>query len=93
MFALVVGPVQVAHDGADYVVAQGTEAGGHTGSVRAVYNGEADFASSFFSPPLKPEGEDAWKRGDEPDIPEDEIEHEIYVAVVPDAVACLEAPD
>lgn len=50
------------------------EAGGHTGAVRAVYNGEADFASSFFSPPLKPEGEEAWKPGDEPDIPAELID-------------------
>jgi phosphonate transport system substrate-binding protein len=50
------------------------EAGGHTGAVRAIYNGEADFASTFFSPPLKPEGEPEWQRGDEPDIPDDLIE-------------------
>lgn len=50
------------------------EAGGHTGAVRAVYNGEADFGTTFFSPPLKPEGEAAWAPGDEPDIPADLIE-------------------
>ncbi|MEZ4708524.1 MAG: PhnD/SsuA/transferrin family substrate-binding protein [Caldilineaceae bacterium] len=50
------------------------EAGGHTGSVRAVYNGEADFSSSFFSPPLKPEGEEPWQPGDDPDIPADLVE-------------------
>ncbi len=50
------------------------EAGGHTGAVRAVYNGEADFATTFFSPPLKPEGEDSWKPGDEPEIPAELIE-------------------
>lgn len=50
------------------------EAGGHTGSVRAVYNGEADFASSFFSPPLTPEGMEPWAQGDEPDIPADVLE-------------------
>src|SRR5690606_6582639 len=50
------------------------EAGGHTGAVRAIYNGEADFASTFFSAPLKPEGEPEWQRGDEPDIPEDLVE-------------------
>ena len=27
------------------------EAGGHTGIIRAIYNGEADFRSAFFSPP------------------------------------------
>jgi phosphonate transport system substrate-binding protein len=50
------------------------EAGGHTGAVRAVYNGEADFGTTFFSPPLKPEGEPAWQIGDSPDIPDDLIE-------------------
>ncbi len=50
------------------------EAGGHTGAVRAVYNDEADFSSSFFSAPLKPDGEPAWAPGDEPDIPADLIE-------------------
>ena len=48
------------------------EAGGHTGSVRAVYNGEADFATTFFSPPLLPEGE--WAPGDDPDVPADLLE-------------------
>jgi phosphate/phosphite/phosphonate ABC transporter binding protein len=47
------------------------EAGGHTGVVRAIYNGEADFGSAFFSPPLKPEGEPAWAIGDDPEIPAD----------------------
>jgi len=50
------------------------EAGGHTGAVRAVYNGEADFATTFFSPPLKPEGETPWAIGDDPEIPEELIE-------------------
>ncbi len=49
------------------------EAGGHTGVVRAIYNGEADFGSAFFSPPLKPEGEPAWQIGDDPEIPADLI--------------------
>jgi phosphonate transport system substrate-binding protein len=49
------------------------EAGGHTGVVRAIYNGEADFGSTFFSPPLKPQGEPAWQPGDNPEIPEDLI--------------------
>lgn len=49
------------------------EAGGHTGAVRAIYNGEADFGTAFFSPPLKPEGEEPWKPGDSPEIPEELI--------------------
>jgi phosphonate transport system substrate-binding protein len=45
------------------------EAGGHTGSIRAVYQGDADFSSSFFSPPLLPEGR--WDTSMAPDIPDD----------------------
>ena len=55
-------------------VGETLEAGGHTGSVRAIYNGEADFATTFFSPPLKPEGEAGWAPGDDPEIPADLIE-------------------
>jgi len=47
------------------------EAGGHTGAVRALYNGEADFATAFYSAFLSPEGVDSWKEGDYPDIPDD----------------------
>jgi phosphonate transport system substrate-binding protein len=45
------------------------ETGGHPQTVNAVYNGEVDFGTTFFSPPLLPEGE--WKEGDPPDIPDD----------------------
>ena len=41
------------------------EAGGHTASVLAVYNGEVDFATSFFSPPLMPGSQ--WQPGDVPE--------------------------
>jgi phosphonate transport system substrate-binding protein len=47
------------------------EAGGHPESVRAVYNGEADFATAFYSPWAAPEGAEAWKIGDEPEVPVD----------------------
>lgn len=50
------------------------EAGGHTGAVRAIYNNEADFGTAFFSPPLKPEGEEPWKPGDSPEIPAELID-------------------
>ncbi|MGA9595112.1 MAG: phosphate/phosphite/phosphonate ABC transporter substrate-binding protein [Acidimicrobiia bacterium] len=36
------------------------EAGGHTEAVRAVYNGEADFGTVYYSPPVTTEGEVAW---------------------------------
>lgn len=45
------------------------EAGGHPQAALAVYRGDADFATTFYSPPLLPEGN--WTEGDEPDIPED----------------------
>lgn len=50
------------------------EAGGHPQVVRAVYNGEADFGTTYFSAPAKPEGEDPWKVGDNPDIPDELVE-------------------
>ncbi|HMN13015.1 MAG TPA: phosphate/phosphite/phosphonate ABC transporter substrate-binding protein [Bellilinea sp.] len=47
--------------------------GGHPAAVKAVYNGEVDFATTFFSPVVKPEGQEKWKVGDEPDIPADKV--------------------
>ncbi|MFW5691169.1 MAG: phosphate/phosphite/phosphonate ABC transporter substrate-binding protein [Chloroflexota bacterium] len=41
------------------------EAGGHNQAVLAVYNGEADFATTFFSPPLTPGA--PWDYGDLPE--------------------------
>jgi phosphonate transport system substrate-binding protein len=40
------------------------EAGGHPQAVLAVYNGDVDFATSFFSPPLT---EPRWQFGDDPE--------------------------
>ncbi len=65
---------QVALNNAGITVGETLEAGGHPEAVRAVYNGEADFGTAFYSAPLKPEGEEPWKVGDEPDIPADMIE-------------------
>jgi phosphonate transport system substrate-binding protein len=48
--------------------------GGHNQSAQAVYNGSVDFATTFYSPPLKPQGEPAWKEGDDPEIPADLID-------------------
>lgn len=56
------------------VAGETVEAGGHTGAVRAVYNNEADFGTTFFSAPLKPEGEAPWQVGDDPDIPAELID-------------------
>ena len=44
------------------------EAGGHPETVRAVYNGEVDFGTTFFSPPIPPVG--TWSMGMDPDIPD-----------------------
>lgn len=44
--------------------------GGHPQAVKAVYNGEVDFATTFFSPFAVPEGVEKWKKGDAPDMPE-----------------------
>ena len=46
------------------------EAGGHPEAVRAVYNGEADFATAFYSPWAAPEGAEAWAIGDDPEVPD-----------------------
>ncbi len=48
------------------------EAGSHTASVLAVYNGQADVATAFFSAPLLPEGK--WTPTDAPDVPDDVVE-------------------
>jgi phosphonate transport system substrate-binding protein len=47
------------------------EAGGHPEAVRAVYNGEADFGTAFYSPWAAPEGAEAWQLGDDPEVPVD----------------------
>lgn len=47
------------------------ETGGHPNAALAVYRGDADFATTFFSPPLAAEG---WEVGDDPDVPEDLID-------------------
>ena len=41
------------------------ETGGHNQTVLAVYNGEADFGTTYFSPPLVPGA--AWQAGDAPE--------------------------
>ena len=53
-------------------VGETIEAGGHPQGVLAVYNGQADVATAYFSPPLLPEGR--WAMGDAPDVPEDLVE-------------------
>ena len=53
----------------------GLEAGGHDQAVLAVYNGDAEFGSSFYSPPIDSEGNSLWD-GDpaEADVPDDLVD-------------------
>jgi len=46
---------------------EGVETGGHNQTVQAVYNGEADFGTTFYSPPVLGEGHGAWTIGDLPE--------------------------
>jgi len=48
------------------------EAGGHPQAVKAVYNGEADVGTAYFSAPLLPEG--TWTTDMAPDIPDEFID-------------------
>jgi len=50
-------------------VGETIEAGGHPQAVKAVYNGEADFGTAYFSAPLLPEG--TWSVDMAPDIPDE----------------------
>ena len=52
--------------------AETVEAGGHPQAVRAVYNGEADVASAYFSAPLLPEG--TWTTDMAPDVPNEVVD-------------------
>lgn len=53
-------------------VADKVPTGGHPQAVLAVYNGEVDFGTTYFSPPLLPEGK--WQIGDPPEPPADVID-------------------
>ena len=50
------------------------QTGGHNQSAQALYNGEVDFATTFYSPPTDIDSGDAvWSKGS-PDIPDDLID-------------------
>lgn len=49
------------------------ETGGHTETVKAVYNGEVDFGTTYFSAPLLPEGMGTWTVDMSPDVPDDVV--------------------
>lgn len=52
-------------------VGETVETGGHPQAVKAVYNGEVDFATTFYSAPLRPEDLGPWKEGEPFDIPDE----------------------
>lgn len=43
------------------------ETGGHNQTVQAVYSGEVEFGTTFYSPPVMPEGHARWQIGDLPE--------------------------
>jgi phosphonate transport system substrate-binding protein len=47
--------------------------GSHNGAALALYNGSVDFATTFYSPYLAPEGGTAWSI-DHPDIPDEFVD-------------------
>ncbi len=61
-------------------VGETVQAGGHPQAVKAVYNGEADFATVFYSAYIAPEGAEPWKYGENPDVPEDLVESCVITA-------------
>jgi len=63
--------VQLTEAGVE--AAEIVETGGHPNAALAVYRGDADFATTFFSPPLVLEG-DPWVFGDPPEVPDDLID-------------------
>jgi phosphonate transport system substrate-binding protein len=53
-------------------IGETVEAGGHPQAVSAVYNGDADVATAYFSAPLLPEG--TWTVDMAPDVPDDVVD-------------------
>lgn len=62
---------KVMFDEAGITPGETLEAGGHPQAVRAVYTGEADFGTAFYSPYVVPEGGTPWARGVDPEAPVD----------------------
>lgn len=50
------------------------QTGGHNQSAQAVYNGEVDFATTFYSPPTDVETDDPVWSAENPDIPDDLVD-------------------
>lgn len=60
-------------------------AGSHHAAVMAVYNGAADFGTTYFAPPLTPDGIDPWEEGDSPDVPDEFVDD---CAPTPEGLYC-----
>lgn len=73
----------VSLDEAGVTPGEQREAGGHPQAALAVYNGEVDFATTYFSPPLIEGGQ--WAIGDPPEIPDDLVDS---CAVVDEELWC-----
>lgn len=59
---------------ANVVPGEQVQTGGHNQSAQALYNGEVDFATTFYSPPtLVDTGAVAWEEGQDPDIAADQV--------------------
>jgi phosphonate transport system substrate-binding protein len=56
---------------AGVAVGEIVETGGHNNAALALYRGEVDFATTFFSPPLT---DPSWAVGDPPQVPEDLVD-------------------
>ena len=63
--------VQLADAGITIPETNILEAGSHANAALAVYRGEADFATTFYLPPIT---EPPWAIGDPPDVPEELVE-------------------
>ena len=95
----------VIFDDLGITIGDTVEAGGHPQVVKAIYNGEADVGTSYFSAPLLPEGMGTWDPATmSPDIPDEFVpecapneEEKLYCGEyrVLDARAAIsgEAPD
>jgi phosphonate transport system substrate-binding protein len=71
--SFMVPTVMWEEDGIEF--AETVEAGSHNAAALAVYNGEADVGTTFYTPPLNTaEGGDQWSEGDPPDIPDDLVD-------------------
>jgi len=54
-------------------IGEQAETGGHSNTVLAVYNGEVDFGTVYFSPPQFTDDSPEWKEGDSADVPDELI--------------------